>query len=137
MLKSVGNLNETFILSNLILYKTDLVLSSTDLAKVLAGGLLRLFLMDENPFRPDWVRDAGAWNREDFTRPAGLQGNTQRKFYLYITSLWHENIVCFCYFCGNKMWWILVNVDAFMNYFDSMKCLLDINKLFYAFYCTF
>ena len=53
MLKSVGNLNETFILSNLILYKTDLVLSSTDLAKVLAGGLLRLFLIDENLFRPE------------------------------------------------------------------------------------
>ena len=93
--------------------------------------------LKKKPLRLHRVWDAGAWNREDFTRPAGLQGNTQRKFYLYITSPWHENIVCFCYFCGDKTWWILVNVDDFMNCFDSMKCLLDINKLSYAFYCTF
>ena len=137
MLKSVEKIKMTFILSNFILYTMDLVRYSPEFVKVPRRGLSHYFSSEKKLFRLVWVRNTDAWTREDFPRHAGLQGDTQRKFYLHITSPLHENIVCFCYIWGDKMWWFLVNADCFVSCFDWMKCLLEINELLYAFYCTF
>ena len=95
------------------------------------------FLMEENTFRLDWVRDAGAWTCEDFSRLLRLVWNTDRKFYpvYHITFVWKH--LCFYHICRDVIWWFLRNQIGFVGCFNWMKCLLRMNKLFYALYCTF